>query len=214
MSKAHRSHEWTVASRKAYARARRNDEPCCYCGGAIDWQAPRTSGLGAHVDHAVPLSLGGDVVPDPSLLRISHATCNSAAGARLTNARRYGSPLPDAQRGTRAVAPRALSCYDDGPDDYAELHEPIEADDGAERNVRLVDGDFELDEDVNKDTELADVATHFFPRRLPDLDAQERDPSELHASAPEASSAAPAAAGIERHLDDDRRHRPAARSAS
>ncbi|MEW2635952.1 HNH endonuclease [Streptomyces sp. NPDC048389] len=61
--------------------------PCWWCGTAIRYDI---TGLeaGRHrdaftLDHAVPLSLGGDLL-DPANARSAHRRCNSARGNRTT----------------------------------------------------------------------------------------------------------------------------------
>ncbi len=53
---------------------------CHICGDLIDWTAPRTSPLGATIDHIVPLSKGG--ADDLGNVAAAHHQCNIAKGNR------------------------------------------------------------------------------------------------------------------------------------
>lgn len=68
--------------------AMRNNTPCGYCRKPIDWRArwphPRSYVLD---EYPVPRRMGGDPL-DPSNVRPAHLGCNSADGARATNAGR------------------------------------------------------------------------------------------------------------------------------
>lgn len=57
--------------------------PCWLCGQDIDYQADPRSRRSFTLDHAVPLSLGGDLL-DPANARSAHRACNSARGNRLS----------------------------------------------------------------------------------------------------------------------------------
>lgn len=54
---------------------------CHICGKDIDLSAPRTSGLGLHLDHVIPLVKGGTHTIEN--VKPSHAKCNVAKGGRL-----------------------------------------------------------------------------------------------------------------------------------
>jgi 5-methylcytosine-specific restriction endonuclease McrA len=59
---------------------------CHLCSGEIDLSAPRKTGakgfeLGLHIDHVIPISLGGPDTLDN--LRPAHAVCNLSKGAKI-----------------------------------------------------------------------------------------------------------------------------------
>ncbi|MFF9215612.1 HNH endonuclease [Streptomyces viridosporus] len=64
--------------------------PCWYCGQPIDYSltgyAAQRSAWAFTLDHATPLSLGGDLL-DPANARSAHRRCNSARGNRSTTAK-------------------------------------------------------------------------------------------------------------------------------
>jgi 5-methylcytosine-specific restriction endonuclease McrA len=61
--------------------------PCWWCGQDIDYQITgadaQRSPWAFTLDHAVPLSRGGDLL-DPANARSAHRRCNSARGNRTT----------------------------------------------------------------------------------------------------------------------------------
>lgn len=61
--------------------------PCWRCGRPIDYSltgyAAQRSRWSFTLDHAIPLSLGGDLLA-PSNARSAHRRCNSARGNRIT----------------------------------------------------------------------------------------------------------------------------------
>ena len=63
--------------------------PCWRCGHPIDYSlasyAAQRSRWAFTLDHAIPLSLGGDLL-DPANARSAHRRCNSARGNRITQA--------------------------------------------------------------------------------------------------------------------------------
>lgn len=82
--------------RRLTARQRSRHLPCWICGNAIDYTL---TGLEAQrsrwaftLDHATPLSLGGDLL-DPANARSAHRRCNSARGNQTTT-----QPRPTASR--------------------------------------------------------------------------------------------------------------------
>lgn len=83
-------HEWGWQKLRAavVAEARRHGLPCGICGAPIDYAASGRTPMGPTVDHVVPLAAGGDALPDPALLRITHLACNSRRSAERTNALR------------------------------------------------------------------------------------------------------------------------------
>lgn len=64
-------------------------------------RGPRCTGKATTVDHIIPLSIRPDLAHDPSNLRGACVPCNSAGGARMTNARRR-------QRRTRGAPPQSI----------------------------------------------------------------------------------------------------------
>lgn len=54
---------------------------CHICNGLVDMTLPRTVGLGATVDHVIPLSKGGSDEPDN--LRLAHWSCNVRKGSKI-----------------------------------------------------------------------------------------------------------------------------------
>ncbi|MGX1223152.1 HNH endonuclease [Streptomyces ambofaciens] len=76
--------------RKLCAQQRALLLPCWLCGDEIAYWITGTE-AGKHplaftLDHAVPLSLGGDLL-DPANARSAHRRCNSARGNRSTTAK-------------------------------------------------------------------------------------------------------------------------------
>jgi len=65
--------------------------PCWWCGREIDYSVTgrdaQRSPWGFTLDHAVPLSRGGNLL-DPANARSAHRRCNSARGNRTDAARR------------------------------------------------------------------------------------------------------------------------------
>lgn len=61
--------------------AERDNFVCHICSGLVDMSLPRTSGLGATVDHVIPLSKGGSDEPDN--LRLAHWVCNVRKGSKV-----------------------------------------------------------------------------------------------------------------------------------
>lgn len=63
--------------------------PCWWCGVDIAYELTgrdaQTSGWAFTLDHALPLSRGGDLL-DPANARSAHRRCNSARGNRLVTA--------------------------------------------------------------------------------------------------------------------------------
>lgn len=57
--------------------------PCWLCGQDIDYQADARHRLSFTVDHAVPLSKGGDLL-NPANARSAHRACNSRRNNRLS----------------------------------------------------------------------------------------------------------------------------------
>lgn len=72
--------------------------PCWVCGRAIDYSltgyAAQRSAHAFTLDHAIPLSLGGDLL-DPLNARSAHRRCNSARGNRVL------TPTPAPTRASR-----------------------------------------------------------------------------------------------------------------
>lgn len=73
--------------RRLCARQRALGLPCWWCQQPIDYtltgRAGQTSPWAFTLDHALPLSRGGDLV-DPVNARSAHRRCNSARGNRTT----------------------------------------------------------------------------------------------------------------------------------
>lgn len=61
--------------------AARDNYVCHICDGWVDMSLPRTSGLGATVDHVIPLSKGGS--DEPENLRLAHWACNVRKGSKV-----------------------------------------------------------------------------------------------------------------------------------
>lgn len=55
---------------------------CWICGGHVDFTVHPRHRLAPSLDHAVPLSLGGDLL-DPDNARQAHYGCNSRRGNRI-----------------------------------------------------------------------------------------------------------------------------------
>ena len=62
--------------------ARANDEPCCFCGQPIEWDAPARSPWSPSADHVVPVSRGGREYGADVEMRPCHLRCNTVAGNR------------------------------------------------------------------------------------------------------------------------------------
>lgn len=73
--------------RRLTARQRALRLPCWWCGAEIDYSLTghdaQRSPWAFTLDHAVPLSRGGDLL-DPANARSAHRRCNSARGNRTT----------------------------------------------------------------------------------------------------------------------------------
>lgn len=61
--------------------AARDNYVCHICDGWVDMSLPRTIGLGATVDHVIPLSKGGS--DEPENLRLAHWACNVRKGSKV-----------------------------------------------------------------------------------------------------------------------------------
>lgn len=83
MSKIHADPRWGSLAAKVLAQGRRDDAPCCRCGGPINYGAPANHPAGPTVDHLVPMGLGGELLTDH--LGMAHRSCNSRHGARVGN---------------------------------------------------------------------------------------------------------------------------------
>jgi 5-methylcytosine-specific restriction endonuclease McrA len=72
--------------RRLCAQQRALGLPCWVCGRPIDYSltgyAAQRSAHAFTLDHAMPLSLGGDL-HDPANARSAHRRCNSARGNRV-----------------------------------------------------------------------------------------------------------------------------------
>jgi len=83
------NHVWTRPWRRlqnqVLADARLADSPCYRCGGPIDYSLPGNVPTGPTVDHLEPMIQGGEQIVDPSLLAVSHMSCNSRHGALVGN---------------------------------------------------------------------------------------------------------------------------------
>lgn len=80
---------WPALRAQVLRDAEMQDTPCVRCGEPIDYQAPSNTKHGPTVDHiGTPVSLGGAVIADVSELAPAHRSCNSKAGARLSNHKR------------------------------------------------------------------------------------------------------------------------------
>ncbi|MEU0109522.1 HNH endonuclease [Streptomyces sp. NPDC006251] len=81
--------------RRLCAQQRALGLPCWRCGHPIDYSltgyAAQRSRWAFTLDHAIPLSLGGDLL-DPANARSAHRRCNSARGNRISQ------PQPQASR--------------------------------------------------------------------------------------------------------------------
>lgn len=72
------------AFRRARERIKRQQPPCWICGGTINYDAPPGHPDSFELDHYLPVSRGGEVMPrGQEALRPSHATCNRRRGAKL-----------------------------------------------------------------------------------------------------------------------------------
>jgi 5-methylcytosine-specific restriction endonuclease McrA len=104
---------WATLSRRRLAIARANDEVCCRCGRAIDYDLPSNERTGPTTDHLDPLALGGDLLPRLEDLGPAHRACNSRHGgllsARLARAGRApGSPAPRVKRRSEIGNPEEI----------------------------------------------------------------------------------------------------------
>lgn len=63
-------------------RAARYREPCCFCGGEIDYSLRHPDPWAFSADHAQPVSKGGAVSGSRAVLRPCHLRCNMVAGNR------------------------------------------------------------------------------------------------------------------------------------
>jgi 5-methylcytosine-specific restriction endonuclease McrA len=61
--------------------AERDNYVCHICSELVDMSLPRTNGLGATVDHVIPLSKGG--TDDFDNLRLAHWICNIRKGSKI-----------------------------------------------------------------------------------------------------------------------------------
>ena len=61
--------------------AERDNFVCHLCGGLVDMSLPRTQGLGATVDHVLPISKGG--LDTLNNVKLAHASCNRKKGNRV-----------------------------------------------------------------------------------------------------------------------------------
>lgn len=69
--------------RRLVAQMKAQGDPCWLCGHNIDPRLDARHPLSFTLDHAVPLSRGGDLL-DPANARPAHRRCNSARGNRIT----------------------------------------------------------------------------------------------------------------------------------
>jgi len=77
-----RQSQTTPANRIAHEQLAERDGLNCYlCNEAIDMALPRTSKMGATIDHVVPLSRGG--ADELDNLKLAHWTCNLAKSNKL-----------------------------------------------------------------------------------------------------------------------------------
>ena len=57
-------------------KARKNNEPCWICGGAIDYLAPAHTPDAWELDHVKPVDKYPELALDPTNCRSSHSSCN------------------------------------------------------------------------------------------------------------------------------------------
>jgi 5-methylcytosine-specific restriction endonuclease McrA len=77
-----RQSQTTHANRIAHEQLAERDGLNCYlCNEVIDMALPRTSKMGATIDHVVPLSRGG--LDELDNLKLAHWTCNLAKSNKL-----------------------------------------------------------------------------------------------------------------------------------
>lgn len=77
-----RQSQTTPANRIAHEQLAERDGLNCYlCNEVIDMALPRTSKMGATIDHVVPLSRGG--LDELDNLKLAHWTCNLAKSNKL-----------------------------------------------------------------------------------------------------------------------------------
>lgn len=69
--------------RRLCAQQRGLQHPCWICGHDIDLTLDARDPWSFTLDHATPLSKGGDLL-DPANARSAHRRCNSARGNRVT----------------------------------------------------------------------------------------------------------------------------------
>ena len=63
-------------------KARRDNEPCCFCGAEIDYDLRYPHPHSPSADHELPTSKGGRNFGPDVVLRPCHLRCNTAAGNR------------------------------------------------------------------------------------------------------------------------------------
>ncbi len=78
--------------RAAWLTAHRPD-PCALCGRPIEYGGRSRNPRGPSVDHSLAVDHAPHAALDPSLWRMAHLSCNSAAGARQVNAKRRGQQV-------------------------------------------------------------------------------------------------------------------------
>ena len=77
-----RQSQTTPANRIAHEQIAERDGLDCYlCNQPIDMALPRTSKMGATIDHVIPLSRGG--LDEMSNLKLAHWGCNLAKSNKL-----------------------------------------------------------------------------------------------------------------------------------
>jgi len=86
---------WIKLRRARIAIARANQEPCCRCGGDIDYTLKGNTRYGPTCDHLHPLAHGGELLPPMELLAPAHMICNAKHGGRM-NKRRPNIPTGNA----------------------------------------------------------------------------------------------------------------------
>lgn len=82
MSKVTRHPQYRKQRAKLLRLGEKNQVPCCYCGGEVDYSLAWPDPWSATADHAHPTSTGGAAYGPNAELRIAHARCNRLAGNR------------------------------------------------------------------------------------------------------------------------------------
>ena len=89
--------QWRALAKQRMALAKLDDEVCCRCGRAIDYDLDTRTRLGPTIDHLDPIGFGGDLITTLDNLKPAHRRCNSrhgqAVGAALIRARKAGHPV-------------------------------------------------------------------------------------------------------------------------